>query len=91
MTAGADGDLTLTVILRYRAQRPASKMPVEEPIEARFKVKAEKQVCHKLSPAKRGHPEGAELHKRGAEASGFDRTACHSRTGHKERAPWETT
>jgi hypothetical protein len=31
---------------------------------------------------------GAELHKRSAEASGFDRTARLGRTGHKERTPW---
>ena len=31
---------------------------------------------------------GAELHKRSAEASGFDSTARLGRTGHKERTPW---
>jgi hypothetical protein len=35
--------------------------------------------------------EGAELHKRSAEASGFDSTARHGRTGHKERTPWEVS
>lgn len=35
--------------------------------------------------------EGAELHKRSAEASGFDRTARRGRTGHKERTPWEAS
>jgi hypothetical protein len=34
---------------------------------------------------------GAELHKRSAEASGFDRTARRGRTGHKERTPWEAS
>jgi hypothetical protein len=31
---------------------------------------------------------GAELHKRSAEASGFDSNARLGRTGHKERTPW---
>ena len=31
---------------------------------------------------------GAELHKRSAEASGFDGTVRLGRTGHKERTPW---
>jgi hypothetical protein len=31
---------------------------------------------------------GAELHKRSAEASGFDRTVRLGRTGQKERMPW---
>jgi len=35
--------------------------------------------------------EGAELHKRSAEASGFDRTARRGRTGHKERTPWKAS
>jgi len=35
--------------------------------------------------------EGAELHKRSAEASGFDRTARLGRTGHKERTPWKAS
>jgi hypothetical protein len=31
---------------------------------------------------------GAELHKRSAEASGFDSNARRGRTGHEERTPW---
>ena len=40
-------------------------------------------------PERSEDTEGAELHKRSAEASGFDRTARRGRTGHKERTPWE--
>ena len=40
-----------------------------------------------LSQAGRRPPEGAELHKRSAEASGFDSNARLGRTGHKERTP----
>ena len=29
-----------------------------------------------------------ELHTRSTEANGFDRTARHGRTGHKERSSW---
>jgi hypothetical protein len=54
-------------------------------LDARFVAEAEKWDCHKLSE---GHPEGAELRTRSAEASGFDRTARRGRTGHKERTPW---
>src|SRR5580704_6280374 len=46
-------------------------------------AEAEKRGCHKWAFRP---PDGAELHKRSAEASGFDRHARLGRTGHCERA-----
>src|SRR6266849_9053887 len=43
------------------------------------------QECHKRAA---GSPEDVELHKRSADASGFDCHARFGRTGHKERTPW---
>jgi hypothetical protein len=49
-------------------------------LDARSKAEAKNRGCHELAA---GHPEGAELHKRSAEASGFDGNARVGRTGHQ--------
>src|SRR3984885_274500 len=57
-------------------------------LDARFKAEAEKRGCHKRAE---GPPEGAELHKHRAEASGFDGNARLGRNGRKERTPCHVT
>jgi hypothetical protein len=55
----------------------AASMPVSRPRRKSGAVRS----CPKDT-------EGAELHKRSAEASGFDSNARLGRTGHKERTLW---
>jgi hypothetical protein len=72
---------------RWRSRRLdcAVLRTLSQPPHLRFWAKAEKPDCHKRAA---GSPQGAKLHKRSAEASGFDSPARLDRTGHKERTPW---